>query len=183
MAKFNEVQKILESGSKEQKIRTLESLENSNDFKIIQLVISSLNDPEIQVRGEAFSCLVLNENKISKILINNLNSESKNIRGFCALVLANRKDIDSIPSITKLTKDPSSLVRACALGSLGFLKASQASKSIHECFNDSSLEVRKSALAAAINLGDYLLESEIEKISKHKDEELEKLLVLAQHRK
>ncbi len=183
MIRVHEVQKIFEEGSKEEKIKTLASLENIDESKIIQLIISCLDDTEIEVRGEAFSCLVLNQNKISEFLISNLKSESKNIRGFCALVLANRKDLDAISSITILTKDTSPMVRACALGSLGFLKASQASKFIHECFNDTNLEVRKSAVKAAIDIGDILLENEIEKISQDKDEELEKLLILAQYKK
>ena len=36
--------------------------------------------------------LLLNQNKISKILINNLSSPNKNIKGFTSLVLANRNE-------------------------------------------------------------------------------------------
>jgi len=174
-----EINKILDSDSKEEKIEILESLSDSNDPQIINKIISKLDDPEIEVRGEAFSVLVLNKNNISKFLIKNLNSDSKNIRGYSVLVLANRKNVESISSIIDLTKDSSSMVRSCALGALGFLKANAASQAIHNCFSDSNLEVKKSALKAAIDLGDKLPPEEIEKISEEKDEEIQKLLVLA----
>ena len=173
----------LDSDSKEEKIKTLELLTNEEDPKIINKIISKLNDDDIQVRGEAFSSLVLNENKISKLLIDNLTSPSKNIRGFSALVLANRKDVDAISPIIELTKDSSSMVRACALGALGFLKANDASNAIHSCFSDSSLEVKKSAVKAAIDIGYKLPPEEIKEISKDKDAELEKLLVLAEKKR
>ena len=152
-------------------------LTTEEDPKIINKIISKLDDDDIQVRGEAFSSLVLNENKISKLLIENLQSSNKNIRGFSALILANRKDIDAVSSIIELTKDSSSMVRACALGALGFLKANDASNAIQNCFSDSSLEVKKSAVKAAIDIGYKLPPEEIQEISKEKDEELEKLLV------
>src|SRR3990172_5213124 len=86
----------------------------------INKIIYKLDDSDIEVRGEAFSSLVLNENNISNLLIQNLNSESKNIRGYAALVLANRRNSDAISAITNLTKDQSGMVRACALGALGY---------------------------------------------------------------
>ena len=176
---FEKINNALDSGSKQEKITILESLNDASDPKIINKVISMLDDPEIEVRGEAFSVLVLNENNISKFLINNLNSESKNIRGFSALVLANRKNSDAISAIINLTNDSSSMVRSCALGALGHLKAVQASKVIHNCLLDSNLEVKKSALKAVIDIGDKIPPKEVNEISKEKDEELEKLLVLA----
>lgn len=176
---MEKISKILDSNSKSEKIKIMESLVNESNDKIITKIISRLDDPDIEVRGEAFSCLVLNENDISEILIKNLNSESKNIRAFAALVLANRKNENSIPSIIKLTKDTSSLVRACALGALGFLKANEASNVIHSCFFDSSLEVKKSALKAAIDIGDKLPPDEVQAFAKENDSEIEKLLVLA----
>ena len=174
-----DVNKIFDSDSKEEKITLLESLANSNDSEIISKVISKLDDPDIEVRGEAFSSLVLNENNISEQLIQNLESDSKNIRGFSALVLANRRNSDAISKIIKLTKDQSGMVRACSLGALGYLKAVQASKEIHESFSDSNLEVKKSALKAALDIGDVISSEEILELSKEKDPEIEKLLVQA----
>lgn len=179
MTEYEKIANILESASKEDKIKTLESLANVKDSKLVKLVISKLDDIEIQVRGEAFSSLVLNENNISEILINSLKSESKNIRGFSALVLANRGNHEGITSIIPLTKDESSMVRACALGALGYLKAQQASGAIQNCFADSNLEVKKSALKAAIDIGEKLHIDTIKKFKKENDPELDKLLILA----
>lgn len=170
---------VLESGSKEEKIVALESLTNTNDSDTINKIISKLDDSDIEVRGEAFSSLVLNENNISIPLIHNLKSESKNIRGFSALVLANRRNSDAISEVTNLTKDQSGMVRACALGALGYLKAKQSSKEIHDCFLDSNIEVKKSALKAAINIGDKISSEEISELSKESDPEIEKLLLEA----
>ena len=173
----NEKIRVLDSGSKEEKIVALESLTNTNDSQTINMIISKLDDSDIEVRGEAFSSLVLNENNISSNLIDNLKSDNKNIRGFSALVLSNRRNTNAISEIINLTKDQSGMVRACALGSLGYLKAKQASKEIHECFIDSNIEVKKSALKAAINIGDVISSEEIIQLSKEKDPEIEKLLM------
>ena len=182
MKEYEKIAHILETASKEEKIKTLESLANSNDSKFLKLVISKLDDVEIEVRGEAFSSLVLNENNISQILIDNLKSESKNIRGFCALVLANRRNREGIPAIIYLTKDESSIVRSCALGALGYLKAQQAKEAIESCFEDSNLEVKKSALKAAIDIGEKLNEDTIKKFRGENDPELDKLLILAEEK-
>ena len=176
---FDQVKLILDSGTKKEKIQSIENLTDHKDPKIIQLIISKLDDEDIEVRGEAFSALVLNENKIAEQLIKNLDSEKKYVRGFSVLILANRKDMEGISEIIKLTEDESSLVRSCALGALGYLKANEASKAIHSCFSDSNLEVKKSALKAAIDLGDKLNHLDFEKFAEEKDEELEKLLILA----
>ena len=170
---------VLDSGSKEEKIRALESLSNTNDPKIINKIILRLDDSDIEVRGEAFSSLVLNENNISNQLINNLKSENKNIRGFSALVLANRRNSDAILEIKNLTKDQNDMVKACALGALGYLNAKQSSKEIHDCFFDSNIEVRKSALMAAIKIGDKISNEEFSELSMDKDPEIEKLLIQA----
>jgi len=178
---FEKIKKILDSDSKKAKISLLESFSDSSDPKIIKMIISKLDDSDIEVRGEAFSTLVLNENKISKFLIYSLNSENKNVRGFSTLVLANRNDKDAVPSIIKLIKDESSMVRSCALGALGFLRANKASKAIHSCFSDLNLEVKKSALKAAIDIGDVLKREEFNKFKKENDSELDILLVHAKH--
>ena len=176
MNNLKNIKEILDLGTPEEKIKILESLSSTNDMEIIQKIISKLDDDDIQVRGEAFTSLVLNKNKILDLLINSLDSQNKNIRGYISLVLSNRNDSDSIPNIIKLTCDQSSMVRACALGALGHLKAKEAKKVIHNCLFDSNLEVRKSAIQAIIDLGDSLSEDEIKEISKEKDSELDKLL-------
>ena len=60
--------KILETGESQKKIEILETLHNTDNLKILQQIISRLNDDSIQVRGEAFNKLILKQNKISKIL-------------------------------------------------------------------------------------------------------------------
>ncbi len=46
-----EINKILDSDSKQEKIKILESLSDSNDPQIINKIISKLDDPEIEIRG------------------------------------------------------------------------------------------------------------------------------------
>ena len=173
---------ILDHGSKEEKIDVLESLIDINEPKIINKIISKLDDPNIEVRGEVFSSLVLNNNKIARSLIDNLNSESKNVRGFSALVLANRKDLDAIPALVNLTKDSSSMVRSCAVGALGYLNAKNAQQAIHDCLFDSNVEVKKSALKAAIDIDYKISEKEINEITKESDDEITSLLTLVKKR-
>ena len=144
MNRFEEIFQILNSDSKDDKIKVLESLSQTNNPETIRKIISKLDDPEIEVRGEAFSSLLLNENKISEFLIQGLRSVNKNIKAFSALVLANRVDRDAIPALELLTKDPSGMVRSCALGGLGYLGSSQSSAVIRNCFHDEVLQVRKS---------------------------------------
>ncbi|MDP3779753.1 MAG: HEAT repeat domain-containing protein [Nitrosopumilaceae archaeon] len=179
---FEKIIQILDLGSKKEKIDVLESLIDINEPQIINKIISKLDDPDIEVRGEVFSALVLNNNKIARFLIDNLNSESKNVRGFSALVLANRKDLDAIPSLINLTKDSSSMVRSCAVGALGYLNAKNAQQAIHDCLFDSNLEVKKSALKAAIDIDYKISEKEINEITKEGDDEITSLLTLVKKR-
>ena len=176
MNNLKNIKEILDLGTSEEKIKILESFSFTDDIEIIQKIISKLDDADIQVRGEAFSSLVLNKNKISDLLISSLDSQNKNVRGYVALVLSNRNDFNAIPEIIKLTSDQSSMVRSCALGALGHLKAKKAKDVIYNCLCDSDLEVRKSALQAIIDLGYSLTEDKIKEIAKGKDSELERLL-------
>ncbi|QDI88687.1 HEAT repeat domain-containing protein [Candidatus Nitrosopumilus sp. SW] len=168
--------KVLESGSSEEKIKILETLDKTENPEILEKIISKLDDEDIQVRGEAFSSLLLNKNKISDLLIRNLNSTSKNVRGFAALALANRNETDAIPKIAKLAKDERSMVRSCAIGALGHLKAKEEKEIFLDSVLDTNVEVRKSALQAIINLKFPISEEKIKEISKDADSELLKLL-------
>ena len=118
---------ILDHGTTKDKINILESLNQSSDQEIINKIITKLDDSEIEVRGEAFSSLLLNKNDISKFLIDALSSENKNTKAFSALVLANRGDVNAMPALELLAKDPSSMVGSCALGALEYLRANKAS--------------------------------------------------------
>ena len=153
---------ILDSGSMEDKIIVLESLSQSSDQETINKIISKLDDSEIEVRGEAFSSLFLNKNDISEFLIDALSSKSKNIKGFSALVLANRGDSNAISAIELLTKDSSGMVRSCAIGALGHLRSTLSTTIIRKCFRDKVLEVRKSAVQAFLKIGRLILPREIE---------------------
>jgi HEAT repeat protein len=177
MNNMKNIIEILDSGTVEEKIKNLEFLSGTNNIEIIQKIISKLDDADIKVRGEAFSALVLNENNISDLLVNNLKSQNKNIRGYTALVIANRNDANAISEIINLLDDQSSMVKACALGALGYLKAKEAKEAIYDCLSDFNLEVRKSALQAIIDLGYSLSENKIKELSKQQDLELERLLV------
>ena len=120
------IHEILDSGTMRDKISILESLSQSSDQEIINKIITKLDESEIEVRGEAFSSLFLNKNDISKFLIDALSSENKNIKAFSALVLANRGDVNAIPALELLSKDPSSMVGSCALGALEYLRANRS---------------------------------------------------------
>ena len=171
------ISKVLESGNSQEKIRILETMDNINNPIILEKIISKLDDDDIQVRGEAFSSLVLNENDISNFLIKSLSSTSKNIRGFASLVLANRNEKNAIPEIIKLAKDERSMVRSCAVGALGHLRAKEAEAIVLQSLLDSNLEVRKSALQASIYLKIKVPENMKNEINKYKDSEIEKLLL------
>ena len=119
------IHEILDSGTKYDKISIIESLSQSSDQEVINKIITKLDDSEIEIRGEAFSSLFLNKNDISKFLIDALSSENKNIKAFSALVLANRGDVNAIPALGLLAKDPNSMVSSCALGALEYLKANK----------------------------------------------------------
>jgi HEAT repeat protein len=172
------ISKVLEFGNSKEKIKILETLDNEDDPNLLEKIISKLDDDDLEVRGEAFSSLLLNKNKISNFLISNLSTANKNIRGFVSLVLANRNETTAIPEIIKLVKDERSMVRSCALGALGHLKAVEAKEVFLEALLDSNIEVKKSALQAIIDLKIQLSEEKIIQILKEKDPEIEKMISL-----
>ena len=172
MNDFKKTLQILNNGSKKDKIKVLGSLSQTINPEIIRKIISNLDDQEIQVRGEAFGSLFLNENDISEFLIDGLRSESKYIKGFSALILANRGDANAIPNLELLTRDPSGMVRSCALGALGYLHSTQSSTKIRNCFTDEVLEVRKSALEAFFRINGNIFSSEVKELTKGADDEL-----------
>ncbi len=179
---LEDISKVLEMGSSQEKIEILETLDNADNPEILDKIISKLDDDSIEVRGEAFSALVLNKNKISNLLITSLNTPNKNIKGFVLLVLANRNETSAIPQITKMAKDEQPMVRSCALGALGHLKAQEAKEIFVEALEDSEIEVRKSALQAIIDLKIQIPEEKIKEILKEKDAEIEKMICLLKNR-
>lgn len=173
-----QVERIMRSGSKEEKIKILEWASKCEDPAILNRIILALDDADIEIRGEAFSALVLNENDISDILMQSLDSQSKNVRGFSLLVLANRNERGAIPEMINATSDESSMVRSCAVGALGHLRAPGAIRAIQKCMEDPSPEVRKSAIKAAIDVGDRTAFGKLDEMSKD-DPEIKSLLEYA----
>lgn len=164
---MNEIVDILESGDPAKKIGVLAGLSETDEPEIIEKMITRLDDDDIRVRGEAFSSLVLNENKISDFLIKSLDSTSKNIRGFASLVLANRNETAAIPSLIRLARDERSMVRSCAVGALGYLNAgsAEAREALLQSLLDMSTDVKKSAAHAVITTGTSIPPDVLEKIS------------------
>ena len=167
--------KILESGNNDEKINIIASHDNTNDPKILRKIVSKLDDADIKVRGEAFSSLVLNKNKISDLLIFNLKSDSENMKNSILLILANRNEIASIPDIRKLVKDEKHSVRSCAIGALGHLKDQESKNIFMQALSDSNIEVRKSSLQAIIDLKITISKYQISMILKEKDPEIERM--------
>ena len=155
---------------------TLTTLTQNNDPEIIQEIIQLFDDDDIEIRGEVFSTLFLNENDILKDLIRGLNHESKNVRAYTALVLANRNEKNAIEEIRKLTNDSSGLVRTCAYGALGHLEAKESSKELHRGIFDSNLEAVKSATYALARIEEKISDEEFEKIRELKEPEFDKIL-------
>ena len=176
---LTDVAKILDSGSSSEKIAVLESLIHADDMHTIQKIILMLDDADIAVTGEAFSSLMLNDNNISKYLIDALYSESKNVRAHASLILANRKEHTAIRDIARLAGDRHPAVRACALGALGHLKAQGMGTAIRTCLTDPDMEVRKSAIKAAIDTGEHLSEDVIQELLLQKDPEIKRLITHA----
>ena len=174
---LEDILKILESGTKQKKIEILKTLNNTDNLKILQQIILSLNDDSMQVRGEAFNALLLNQNEISKILIDNLSSLNKNIKSFTSLVLANRNEKSAIPEIIKIVNDEHGMVRSCAIGALGYLKAEKSTDIILKAFSDPNLEVQKSALQAAIQINIFITKEKKKEISKNGDQQIKNLLL------
>ena len=109
-------------------------------------MIECFVDESLRVRGEAFAWLIANDEDISKTIAACLNHT---VRGYCALVLANRGDSDKAGEIAYLVKDESAMVRSCAVGALGYLKSKEYAGAILALFDDESDEVRQSAEHAA----------------------------------
>ena len=109
-------------------------------------------------------------------MIDALSVESKNVRGFSALILANRGDSNAIPAVELLTKDPSDMARSCALGALGHLHSTSSTTIIRECFQDKVLEVRKSAVQAFLKIEGDILPMEVDELTKDADDELKFLI-------
>ena len=168
---------ILES-LKNENVRksVLPTLTQNNDQEITQEIIKLFDDEDIEIRGEVFSTLFLNENNILKDLVLGLKNDSKNVRAYTMLVLANRNEKNAIREIKKLTTDSSGLVRTCAYGALGHLEAKESVKELHNGIFDSNFEAVKSAAYALARIDEKISDDEIEELHKLDKSEYEKIL-------
>ncbi len=154
----------------------LQTLTQNNDPEIIHEIIQLFDDKDIEIRGEVFSSLFLNRGNILKDLVLGLKHDSKNVRAYTTLVLANRNEKNAIEEIIKLTNDSSGLVRTCAYGALGHLEVKESAKEMHEGIFDSNIEVVKSAAYALSRIGEKISQKEIEKLHSFDDQDFEKIL-------
>ena len=171
-------EEILELFKNRDSKQILTTLTHTNDPEIIQEIIKLFDNKDIEIRGEVFSTLFLNKNNILEQLIYELKNESKNIRAYVALVLANRNEKESIQEIIKLTKDSSGLVRTCAYGALGHLEVKEGRKELHDGIFDSNIEAVKSAAYALSRIAEKISQKEIEKLDSFDDQDFEKILKL-----
>ena len=158
------------------RLETLSKLTQTNDPEIIQEIIELFDAEEIEVRGAVFSTLFLNENDILMQLIKGLNHESKNVRAYVTLVLANRNEKNAIQEIVDLINDSSGLVRMCVHGALGHLEAKEHADKLHEGIFDSNLEVVKSAAYALARIDEKISYKEIDELKKLEKIDCEKIL-------
>jgi len=143
---------------------------------MIQEMLELFNAEKIEIRGEIFSALFLNKNDILEQLLTGLKNQSKNVRGYVTLVLANRKEKNAIHEILELTNDSSGLVRACAYGALGHLEMKESAKELHKGIFDSNLEAVKSAAYALSRIGENISQEEIDEMRKLEKTDCEKIL-------
>ena len=160
------------------KLEILPKLTQTNVPEIIQEMIELFDAEKIEIRGEVFSTLFLNENDILEQLLKGLKHESKNVRGYVTLVLANRNEKNAVQEILELTNDSSGLVRTCAYGALGHLNAKEGIKELHKGIFDSNVEAVKSAAYALSRIREKILQKEIEKLQSFDDQDFEKILKL-----
>ena len=153
----------------------LPKLTQTDDPEIIWEIISLFDAEKIEIRGEVFSTLFLNENDILEQLLKGLKHESKNVRGYTLLVIANRNEKDATKEIIELTNDSSGLVRTCAYGALGHLKVKESSKELHQGIFDSNLEAVKSAAYALARIKEKISQEEIDSMKRLERIDFEKI--------
>jgi len=160
----------------ESRLDILPKLTQTNDQEIIWKIIELFDAEKIEVRGEVFSTLFLNENDILGQLLKGLKHESKNVRGYVTLVIANRNEKNAIQEIIELTNDSSGLVRTCAYGALGHLEVKESRKELHKGIFDSNLEAVKSAAYALARIKEKISKEEIDSMKRLEKTDFEKIL-------
>ena len=174
-------------GTKAGKMRALRLVRDAAGGSLAALAMPALADEDIEVRGEAFSTLVASAADIAGDIAPFLASPDKTVRAHSALVLANRGDARLAGRVALLAADASAAVRAAAMGSLGHMAVRSARlplpgagpgapAAVRACLFDASLEVRRSALQAASDMGLELSESEAGALAAAGDAEIDRLL-------
>ena len=172
--KKEEILKLLRN--EDSRLSILPKLTQTDDPEIIQKIIGLFDAEKIQVRGETFSTLFLNENDIFEQLLQGLKHKSKNVRGYVSLVIANRNEKNAIQEIIELTNDSSGLVRTCAYGALGHLEVKDGAEELHKGIFDSNLEAVKSAAYALARIEEKISQEEIDSIKRLGKTDFEKIL-------
>ena len=172
--KKEEILKLLRDENSKQFI--LSELGDIDESEIIQAMIGLFDDVRIEIRGEVFSSLFLNSNDILDELILGLRHQSKSVRAYTTLVLANRGEKRAKEEIKRLTNDPSGLVRTCAYGALGHLEIIDAAEELHRGIFDSNVEAVKSAAYGLSRIGEEISKDELEELQRSEDPDFEKIL-------
>jgi len=174
--RMNEAEIIKLLRDDDSRLDILPKLTQNNDPKIIQEIIGLFDAEKIQVRGEVFSTLFLNENDILVQLLKGIKHESKNVRSYVTLVIANRNEKEAIQQIIELTNDSSGLVRTCAYGALGHLEAQESAEELHRGIFDSNVEAVKSAAYALARINEKISQKEINELKKLDEVDFKKIL-------
>lgn len=169
-------------------VRALGSIPPGAGSALVDRVASALGDGDIEVRGEAFRLLVASRADIGRHIAPLLASPSSTVRAHSALVLANRGDAPLAGEVARLARDESAAVRSSAMGALGHMALRSAPRPLHcapaaaeavrSCLGDGSIEVRRSALQAAVHIGMELDAAEEAALQAAADAEIDRLLAL-----
>lgn len=170
------------------RIRALASVPLAAGAEHVARVASALGDEDIEVRGEAFRLLVASGADIGGQIAPFLGSPSRAVRAHSALVLANRGDAPLAGEVARMARDESAAVRSSAVGALGHMAvragpgrlpaAAAAAAAVRSCLGDENVEVRRSAVQAAVHLGMGLTVAERGALAAAKDAEIDRLLAL-----
>tara|TARA_B100000686_G_scaffold183590_1_gene190459 strand:+ start:218 stop:751 length:534 start_codon:yes stop_codon:yes gene_type:complete len=170
-------EEIVESlKNEDSKKDVLSKLTQTNDPEIIQKMMTLFDDNRIEIRGEVFSSLFLNDNDIFESLLSGVKHESKNVRAYVTLVLANRNEKRAIQDIQRLTNDSSGLVRTCVYGALGHLEAKECAEELHKGIFDSNIDAVKSAAYALARIDENISKKEKNELCKFDDPDFGKIL-------
>ena len=178
-----------DAGARRRGIRAVGSLPRGVDGGLVDAVASALGDEDIEVRGEAFCLLVASAADIGGRIAPLLASPSGTARAHGALVLANRGDVRWAGEVARLARDGSAAVRSSAAAALGHMAlrssprplpdADAAAEAVRLCLGDESIEVRRSALQAAVHMRIDLAAAERGALESAADEEIDRLLALS----